>query len=100
MREKLISAQILSANLKRLTGDSVREWCGGRSISRIINFKQSPSVALLETIAEKSGNLMVWHLLLPNLDPSNPPVVTFTATELRLYKDLKDKLKQLPDMEK
>lgn len=106
MQKPVTSAKILSENLRRLmkTGGkrSTRSWAGdptlARNISRIIAMETSPSVALLDEIAAKAGNLMAWHLLLPDLDSTNPPAVTMTVAERELYRRVKSQVAELPDI--
>jgi transcriptional regulator with XRE-family HTH domain len=47
---------------------------GQSSASRILKGEQSVSMNMLESIAAAYG-LRGWQLLVPNLDPSNPPVM-------------------------
>ena len=113
MRRPKESSWILAQNLKKILGEqSARSWAGpqdnkknqalARNVSRIIKGTtstkgSSPSVDLLDRIAERCGNLQAWHLLLPNLDPKNPPVLTMTATERDLYRRMKQSVLDLPD---
>ena len=61
---------------------------GPGSASRIKARKTSVGLDVLSKIAD-SFDLQPWHLLMPNLDPSNPPVVMLTEAEQKLYKRLK-----------
>lgn len=115
MRKPKMSAWVLADNLRKIVREhpSVRAWAGdqsilankalARNVSRLIKDASqpgghSPSLDLLDRIAEKCGNLQAWHLLLPGLDPKNPPVLTMTAVESDLYRRLKQVVTQLPDV--
>lgn len=54
------------------------------STTRLKEQRTSVGVDLLDKIA-KCFHLQAWHLLVPNLDPSNPPVVYLTEHEKALY---------------
>jgi transcriptional regulator with XRE-family HTH domain len=58
-----------------------------KTIWRIRHSEQSPTIDKLETIAQAFG-LRAWQLLIPNLDPRNPPVFVMTDTERDLYQRL------------
>jgi transcriptional regulator with XRE-family HTH domain len=58
------------------------------TIARIRKQEAGTSVDVLESIAKCYG-LQAWQLLMPNLDPTNPPVFCMTATERDLYRNLK-----------
>lgn len=47
----------------------------------------SPGVDALAAIAA-AYDLMLWQLLVPDLDPENPPHLALSATERELYKHL------------
>ena len=87
----------LADNVKRLmahhrlaqAGVAKRAGMDQKTISRIIRREHSPSIDKLSGLAEAFG-LQAWQLLVPYLDPSNPPVVQMTPIE----KDLYDRLKQ------
>lgn len=66
-----------------------------KTIWRIRNQQQSPTVEKLEAIATALG-LRTWQILIPGIDPSNPPAITMTATEADLYKRLSDLARDLP----
>lgn len=94
--------QIVSANLARLlTRDqkSPEQWAErcvyvsgpkkGRAVSPrklryLINGEGSPSLDIIAAIAKKAG-LLPWHLLVPNLDIANPPVVHVSDDERDIY---------------
>jgi transcriptional regulator with XRE-family HTH domain len=62
--------------------------CGNGTVTRIKNQRTSVGIETLDKIATAYG-LQAWHLLVPGLDPSNPPVVWLTQPERDLYKRLK-----------
>lgn len=68
--------------LKRRSGVSVA------SISRIKEAETSVGLDILERLAQVFG-LQPWHLLVPGLDPSNPPVTHITEAERELYARIK-----------
>lgn len=53
-----------------------------------------PKLDHLETIAHLFG-LHTWHLLLPNLDVENPPVILQSKIEQDFYAKMKEASKQL-----
>jgi len=55
----------------------------------------SPTLRQIEDVAKLLG-LQPWQLLVPGLDPTNPPVVTMTETERALYARLREGIAQLP----
>jgi transcriptional regulator with XRE-family HTH domain len=56
----------------------------GGTISRIINEHQAPAIDTLGDIA-KAFKLRPWQLLVPDINPRNPPVVPESETERELY---------------
>lgn len=58
------------------------------TVARIRKQEAGTSIDALESIANCYG-LQAWQLLMPNLDPTNPPVFCMTATERELYRNLK-----------
>ena len=58
------------------------------TVARIRKREVGGSIDVLEAIAKCYG-LQAWQLLMPNLDPTNPPVFCMTATERELYRNLK-----------
>lgn len=99
---------ILWENLKRLMA---HHW-GKENLSRLCSEagvglatadrikKQATSVGLdkLEAIAG-AFDLQAWHLLTPNLDPSNPPVIALTRSEAELYKRLRETARGIVSLE-
>jgi hypothetical protein len=61
---------------------------GVGTIGRINDAQTSVGIDVIEAIARVWG-LEPWHLLIPNLDPGNPPVAQLTATEVQLYERLR-----------
>ena len=57
------------------------------TLDRIMKGKMSPTLERIEHIARKLG-LEAWQLLMPGLDPDNPPVFVMTDAERDLYKRL------------
>lgn len=60
-----------------------------RTVGRILAREQSPTVEMLETIARAFG-LHAWQLLIPGLDPANPPVVVMSEAERQFYRRLEE----------
>ena len=100
-----MSQNVLSKNLRTLmeTSDGLRtqaalaKRCGidQRTVGRILNAEHSPQLKQIEAIAAAFG-LQSWQLLVPGLDPKNPPVCELTAVEKELYDKLRGLVKQLP----
>lgn len=72
-------------NLTKLARDCK---IGPGTASRIKDQETSVGIDTLHKIATKF-DLQPWHLLLPGLDVSNPPVISLSEAEERLYKRLK-----------
>ena len=97
-----MSPSVLSTNLKALMQASedlrsqaaLGKKCGidQRTVGRILNEEHSPQLKQIEAIANAFG-LLPWQLLVPDLDPKNPPVCKHTRVEKGLY----DKLRRLVD---
>lgn len=58
------------------------------TISRYLRQEVAAKIDDIHRLAVAYG-LHGWQLLFPSLDPANPPVVPYTATERELYKVLK-----------
>jgi hypothetical protein len=71
-----------------------RSKIGLASLDRIKKQETSVGIDTLEKLAEVFG-LQAWHLLTPNLNPSNPPVVWLTQAEHDLYERMRDAAQQL-----
>ena len=66
-----------------------------RTLGRYMNGESPPNLSLLEYVAT-GYNLQPWQLLLPGLDPSNPPhLYKQTDQERDLYQRLKSTLTEL-----
>lgn len=63
--------------------------CDQRTIGRILSMQQAATVDMLEGISN-GFDLQAWQLLVPDLDPANPPVNHITEAEKRLYERLRD----------
>lgn len=88
--------ETVAANLQRLMEDHVelrtqsalarRSKVPQRTIGRIVNKEVTASLDVLEALA-KPFDLQPWQLLVPGIDPKNPPVLRFaSAAEEALYK--------------
>ena len=96
---------VLSTNLKSLmqasedlrTQAAIGKRCGidQRTVGRILNEEHSPQLKQIEAIASAFG-LLPWQLLIPGLDPKNPPVCELTKVEKELYDKLRRLVTQLP----
>lgn len=75
--------KLSQASVGRMAG------CNQRTVGRILSMQQSATVDMLEGIA-KGFDLEAWQLLVPGLDPSNPPVNHITEAEKRLYERLRE----------
>lgn len=58
-----------------------------RTVGRILNCENSPTLKQIDALAEAFG-LLPWQLLVPGLDPENPPAVSLTQDERDLYQRL------------
>lgn len=61
---------------------------GPGSVSRIKAKGTAIGLGVLVKIARRFG-LQPWHLLMPDLDPGNPPVKFIADDEIKLYERLK-----------
>jgi transcriptional regulator with XRE-family HTH domain len=94
-RDSMNSRAVLSTNLAALMtakGDTQiglkrRSGIAQATIGRIL---RQETAADLDTIAAlaRAFNLMAWQMLVPDLDPANPPVVRLTEAERELYQRL------------
>lgn len=84
-------------NLTRLARES---GVGPGTATRIKEQSTSVGLDVLQSVA-RCFELQAWHLLTPNLDPSNPPVIYLCREEAALYarmkSDLRELLKASPD---
>lgn len=100
-----MSPSVLSDNIKKLmeasadlnTQAALGRRCGidQRTVVRIINLEHSPTLEKIEAIATAYG-LLPWQILVPGLDPKNPPVCELTQVEKGLYDKLRRLVTQLP----
>ncbi len=67
-----------------------------RYIGRLLNAEFNASVKVLEKLA-KAFDLQPWQILVPGLDPANPPVNHVTEAEKRLYERLKEAARMVMD---
>ena len=95
--------KVLSDNLRRLIGDrSQSEWAAAhgidkKPIQRALAGQHAATIDTIEAIAKAAG-ILPWQLLVPDLDPSNPPVVAITQAERQLYRRLRSAFQELPPM--
>lgn len=95
---------VLSANLKalkaahtELTSDArvaKRAGVDQKTVWRMINESNSATLGSITQVAA-AFDLQAWQILVPGLDPRNPPVVTMTAVERAFYSRLKQDLSVL-----
>lgn len=57
---------------------------GNGTAQRINEMTSDASLSTLDAISAHYG-LQAWHLLLPKLDPRNPPVFLMTEAEQQVY---------------
>lgn len=69
-----------------------------RYIGRLLKAEFNASVKVLERLA-RSFDLQPWQLLVPGLDPHNPPFNHVTEAEKRLYERLKEAARMVMDSE-
>lgn len=67
------------------SGLSKKAGVNQRTVGRILNRDQSPTVEMLEKLAV-ALDMHAWQLLIPNLDPANPPVFVMSKTERDFYR--------------
>lgn len=65
-----------------------------KTVWRIRHKAQSPTLEKLSALAAAFG-LEVWQILIPGLDPSNPPVFVMSSTEQRFYERMRSNLAEL-----
>jgi hypothetical protein len=98
------SSKVVAANLRKLMRAQGNEelssnpklgkktGLGASAISRLVN-GHNATLETVDRVAEAFG-LAGWQLLIPNLDPTNPPVVQMSAKEADLYRKLKALMKE------
>ena len=65
-----------------------------KTVWRIRNKEQSPTLEKLCALAAGFG-LQAWQILIPGLDPSNPPVFVMSSTEQRFYERMRNNMVEL-----
>lgn len=66
---------------------------------RIKEQETSVGMDVIEKIAT-AFDLQPWHLLVPNLDPRNPPVLLISEVEQKFYANMKETAKAFADIHK
>jgi transcriptional regulator with XRE-family HTH domain len=95
--------EVLADNLRRIieheglnqTSWAARHGAEKKQVQRALRVATSPTLDTLAAIAT-AANLQPWQLLIPKLDPANPPVFTMTKAERDLYSRLKREFLSLP----
>jgi hypothetical protein len=100
--KKILWENVQSLMLDKYGKDNLWQFCkfvglGPATGTRIKECKTSVGIEILEKIAGKF-DLHPWHLLIPNLDIKNPPVVLITHTEQALYTNIKKAYKAISDI--
>lgn len=72
-------------DIERKTVQEIRQ----STVSRILAEKHAADLDTLESIARATG-YTVWQLMVPNMDPSNPPVIQNATQERELYDRLRE----------
>ena len=92
----------LAENLKRIIGpeSNPTRWSADhrldkKPVQRLLSGRHATTIDTIETISKAAG-LQPWQMLIPNLDPSNPPVFVMTQTERDLYARLRAAFDDLP----
>lgn len=78
-------------NLARLSREAR---IGLASCTRLKEQQTSIGLELLESVAQAFG-LQAWQLLIPNLDPSNPPVFVMSDSERQFYERMNAALREV-----
>ena len=95
---------LFAINLRRLIADSqmsVNAWAKDHglvqtTLARLCRGEMNPTLSILQEIAA-AANLEVWQLLVPDLDPRNPPVLrTPNGPEAEFYRRIAEALDKLP----
>jgi hypothetical protein len=87
-----------STELKSQLALAKRAKVGQATIDRILTCTKGTRLDNLEKIAAAfEPPLQAWQLLLPGLDPTNPPVVSLTQTERELYERLTSVARQVSE---
>lgn len=94
--------KVLADNLRRIIGpdSNPTRWATEhriqkKPVQRMLTGNHSTTVDTIEMVA-KAADLTPWQLLVPNLDPQNPPVFMMTKAEHGLYAKLREDFQRLP----
>lgn len=114
-RGRMTPKQIVAANLGRLmkwaelrgelglasqNGLAKVAKVGQRTIGRILSLEQEPGVDTLHAIAQ-AYDLQGWQLLIPDIEPANPPVLKGASdAERELFKAFQDVQAKMRALEK
>ena len=71
-----------------------RAGISGMTLGRWLKGSHAASIDALDDVA-RVFKLRAWQLLIPNLDPTNPPTVPYTDAERRLYWRIKQAANEL-----
>ena len=94
---------LVAANVRALIAyhqQSINAFCRSRglvqtTVNRLVSGKMNPTATVIADIANAVG-LQPWQLLVPDLDPRNPPVLrTISPAEADLYRKLAEALQNL-----
>jgi len=86
---------LASEDLRTQAALGKRSGIDQRTVGRILNEEHSPQLKQIDAIASAFG-LLPWQILIPGLDPKNPPVCELTRVEKELYDKLRKLVTQLP----
>jgi transcriptional regulator with XRE-family HTH domain len=90
-----LKALIAKSREQTINAWSVRNEVVQSTVNRIVNGSMDPTVSTLEGIAKKFG-LSAWQLLVPDLDPDDPPVLrSANGAERALFDKLKEAMAEL-----
>lgn len=90
----LAALMAASVDLRTQTAVGKRAGVDQRTVGRILNQEHSPNLVQIGKLAAAFG-LQPWQLLVPHLDPTNPPVVHLTQAERELYARMRWAARQL-----
>lgn len=101
IRETLAQNVLALMESRKMTADAQLAKCAGvdqKTIWRIKNKTQAPTTEKLELIARAFG-LHAWQLLIPGLDPANPPVFVMSSSEQTFYEKMRRSFHEMAAME-
>lgn len=101
IRETLAQNVLALMESRRMTADSALAKLAGvdqKTVWRIKKKEQSLTIDKLELIARAFG-LHAWQLLIPGLDPANPPVFVMSSTEQTFYERMRRSFHEVAAME-